>query len=255
MTNGKLEAEEYAEACENTTEDETIYDSIDSKTPPKKRRQEDQSFFQDAIETAKINYKKLKNNERIPTFYLDVPCPQCGGRTIGHGQKHRIERKCNRCLLTFQMDTWLIHLLNFNTPLKHIIDRSLKNVLGIYSRDGPCGNEEETKNSMEKEKEQAEEYKRLKEGAETILQELKDAKESISEMQASSKQYKNQIAQIRGCVNKLMNPPSTSKKSKEATNNNSASKEATHNKSASKRSASASNAALSVKKSDTPSQE
>lgn len=90
-----------------------------------RRKQSDLSFIENACEDAEKYYIKLKNNERIPTFYLDLPCPQCGNRTIGHGQKHRVERKCRVCQLTFQLDTWLMHIFQSNTPLKYFIEKSI----------------------------------------------------------------------------------------------------------------------------------
>lgn len=108
---------------------EIITDRIKIDKPRNKRKQADLSFIENAWEDAEKYYIKLKNNERIPTLYLDIPCPQCGNRTIGHGQKHRVERKCRVCQLTFQLDTWLMHILQSNTPLKYFIEKSISTLL------------------------------------------------------------------------------------------------------------------------------
>ncbi|KAH9386010.1 uncharacterized protein NEMAJ01_0906 [Nematocida major] len=180
-----------------------------------KRKQPDSSFMFKATEKAELNYEKLKNNKRIPPFYLSVPCPQCGGKTNGHGQKHRIERKCSVCMLTFQIETWVIRVLQSRTPLKYFVDRSIGRLVAdleertaFYSSGGPSKSCHGNCNGKTKERTKAAKMCRY------LSESIEKAADSIRELQEIGDRIENELDLIEIFLDKDMeeeSPASTKK--------------------------------------------
>ncbi|KAI5127669.1 hypothetical protein NEPAR04_0807 [Nematocida parisii] len=203
--NEKTESDEYSEIDQSTMEENATQELINNMQSGKRRLQEDRSFIQDATEKADMYYKKLKEGESVPTFYLNLPCPQCGCQTNGHGQKHRLERKCRVCLLTFQLDTWLMHILRYKTPLKHILDRSLGKIIGslkVLKEPDTIPKKNLEKKIQEATNELAEKNRELSEIGNSLKKELDAVKAEVEELYVESKQYKTELAQMKSDINR-----------------------------------------------------
>lgn len=91
--------------------------SSSSPMAPKRRKQltseEQEQLRQDAL----IETQKMLRGEKIGRNYLfQLPCADCGHKTIGDGQKASIIRKCLVCRVRRGMNSYFRELLHGPTP-------------------------------------------------------------------------------------------------------------------------------------------
>ncbi|KAI5191197.1 hypothetical protein NEMIN01_1405 [Nematocida minor] len=180
---------------------EMIRDGISLSRSLKKRKEENVSYIKEATNAAELNYNKLKNNENIPTFYLDIPCPHCGNKTIGHGQKHRVERKCTVCMLTFQLSTWLARVMQSSTPLKYFIDKSVNDLVILPDRalaaDTTPSKIDGNVNSQANINKILKEQRSLEETVNVLKQDIEEISTNTRFMQSLYKKIENELASIK----------------------------------------------------------
>lgn len=173
--------------------------------PPRtfnKRKQSDTSFIVEATKKAELYYEKLKKNERIPTFYLDIPCPQCGNKTNGHGQKHRVERKCRVCMYTFQLDKWLSAVLENTTPLKFYIDKAVPK-LKITKKEKHANIFGDRSFSDEETEEAVKTQKELEELGDNLKKEMQELKSSQKMLQSLCSVSERQLKEIKAVLEEM----------------------------------------------------
>lgn len=108
---------------EEDLEDNSAADTTASSTT--KTRRIDSANALMLAKDAEDAYEKAAKKISISTMYYNVPCPRCGRKTIGNGQKEDVSRLCKGCYLKFNMKDWIKLLFRGRTPLYYYVKQGI----------------------------------------------------------------------------------------------------------------------------------